>query len=68
MINRTRRDVALKKADAKDIQLFFAERGEEETTIREANLTGSGGFEYWPKGFFSQTEDDLLEILRALDQ
>lgn len=66
MINRTRRDVALKKAEASDIQLFFAERGENETTIREANLTGSGGFQYWPKGFFSQTEDDLLEIIRAL--
>lgn len=67
MINRTRRDVALSKADAKDIQLFFAERGDDETTIREANLTGSGGFEYWPKGFFSQTEEDLLEILRNLE-
>jgi hypothetical protein len=67
MVNRTRRDVALEKADAKDIQLFFAERGEAGTTIREANLTGSGGFEYWPKGFFSQTEEDLLDILRNLE-
>jgi hypothetical protein len=66
MINRTRRDVVLKKANAKDIQLFFAERGEVETTIRAANLSGSGGFEYWPKGFFSQTEDDLLEILKSI--
>lgn len=68
MINRTRREVALKRADPNSIQLFFAERGDEQTLIREGNLNGSGGFEYWPKGFFSQTEDDLLEILKQLNQ
>lgn len=67
MITRTRRAVVLSKAKPSEIQLFFAERGKDSTTIRPANLNGSGGFKYWPKGFFSQTEDDLLDILKALD-
>lgn len=67
MINRTKREVAIKRAEPESLQLFFVERGDEQTIVREGNLNGSSGFEYWPKGFFSQTEDELLEILRAIE-
>lgn len=66
VINRVRRAVVMNDAVEQDIQLFFAERGDDGTEIREGNINGSGGFNYWPKGFFGQTEDDLLDILEAL--
>ena len=68
IINRTRRSVVMGTAESSDVKLIFAESGEFGSTIREASLTGSGGFSYWPKGFFAQTEDDLMDIIRAINE
>jgi predicted ATPase len=68
MVNRIRRGIVLgfQEADLVRIVNFDQnERGLAEAT--SVKMTGSGGFADWPRGFFAQTEEDLLAIIEALE-
>jgi len=68
IVNRIRRGIVLEFIESENVQIVNFEqdsRGLAEVTC--VNLTESGGFADWPRGFFANTEDDLLDIIRALE-
>jgi predicted ATPase len=68
IVNRIRRGVVLGQIDHNLVQLVNFERDDEGLAdVTSVSVTESGGFADWPKGFFAQTEDDLLDIIMALE-
>jgi predicted ATPase len=68
IVNRVRRGVVLGLIDSGSVQMVNFEqdyRGLAQVT--GVDLTESGGFADWPRGFFANTEDDLLDIINALE-
>lgn len=66
MVNRLRRQALAGLVQPDQVSLNFVEKNKAGVSlVHEAELAGSGGFTYWPKGFFGQIEDDLLAILES---
>jgi predicted ATPase len=69
MVNRIRRGVVLGLTPSENIQIVNFEQNEKGLAeVTNVGLTESGGFSDWPKGFFAQTEEDLLDIIEALEE
>jgi predicted ATPase len=45
----------------------FEQKVDGTASVNSVALNGSGGFADWPQGFFAQTEEDLLDIIQALE-
>ncbi len=69
IVNRVRRAVLINpEVDNKKIQMVYFEQEEDGSSkVTNVGVTESGGFADWPQGFFAQTEEDLLDILQALE-
>lgn len=68
MVNRIRRGIVLGSVDSQDVKIVNFEQTENGLTdVHNVSMSSSGGFLDWPKGFFAQTEDDLLAIIEALE-
>ena len=51
------------KANESKIYFFKKEKGELETKIDELNINSEGKIDKWPKDFFDQYENDMMELL-----
>ena len=66
LVTRLRRAVVVSGQDPKIIALQFVARDEKgQVQVTRSDMSKEGTFQYWPKGFFQQTDDDLLAILEA---
>jgi predicted ATPase len=54
---------------SENIQIVnFEQNADGLAEVSNVGLTESGGFSDWPRGFFAQTEEDLLDIIQALEE
>jgi len=68
IVNRIRRGVVLEFIESDDVQIVnFEQDSKGLAQVTCVNLTESGGFADWPRGFFANTESDLLDIIKALE-
>jgi len=68
IVNRIRRGAVLEIIQSETVQLVnFEQDGKGLARVQCVGLTESGGFADWPQGFFANTEEDLLDIIRALE-
>jgi predicted ATPase len=67
IINRlVRRAVESRDIDLSQlIQVFFAQQGQEGTTVEEIRIDPESGVINWPKGFFDQSTDEQEKTIRA---
>jgi len=65
IINGIRIAIKNKKISNKDVLFNFFEKGEEvgQNTIREIYSDENGNLSAWPKGFFDQFENDLMDLM-----
>jgi predicted ATPase len=69
MVNRVRRGAVLGYIDSAQVQLVNFEQDDNGLAIvNNVGMTDSGGFADWPQGFFAETEEDLLDIIMALEE
>ena len=68
IVNRIRRGIVLKSISSELVQMVnFEQNRDGSANVSNVSMTESGGFADWPKGFFAQTEEDLLDIIEALE-
>jgi len=67
LLLRIRRLVAEKKADPKKIAIFYVEKRDGKSTIREISIDNKGYFDKanWPKGFFEDGLRESFGLVRA---
>lgn len=65
LVTRLRRSVVVEGENPGLMGLLFVEQSPHGAVVREAKMDMTGSFDYWPEGFFAQTEDDILMILEA---
>jgi predicted ATPase len=69
MVNRIRRGVVFDRIASEDVLIVnFEQESDGTASVNSVGLNGSGGFADWPQGFFAQTEEDLLDIIQALEE
>jgi predicted ATPase len=69
MVNRIRRGVVFGHIQNEDVKIVnFEQEIDGTASVSSVGLNGSGGYADWPQGFFAQTEEDLLDIISALDE
>jgi len=69
MVNRIRRGVVFDRIANEDVLIVnFEQESDGTASVNSVGLNGSGGFADWPQGFFAQTEEDLLDIIQALEE
>jgi predicted ATPase len=68
MVNRIRRGIVFGNIANEDVLIVnFEQKVDGTASVNSVALNGSGGFADWPQGFFAQTEEDLLDIIQALE-
>ncbi|WP_024954347.1 DUF3696 domain-containing protein [Sulfurospirillum arcachonense] len=65
IINGIRIAIKKKTIDNNNVLFNFFEQGEKlgQNTIREINIDKNGNLSEWPKGFFDQYENDLMDLM-----
>lgn len=65
LLNRVQRRVADGTIEDEDrISIYFVEKPEDKSKIREITMDSSGRFEDWPSGFFQDDFEEAVEILK----
>jgi len=64
IVNRIQRRIAEGSADRDSVAVYFVEKENGVTDLREINIREDGSFDQWPKGFFQEDLDDAIEMLK----
>lgn len=68
LLLRLRRLVADGKISSRDVALYFVEKSEGVSTIRDISLEENGAISKWPKGFFEDSLRESLALATAQSQ
>lgn len=65
LLNRLQRRVVDGSIEDEDsVVIYFVSKEEDESEIREIEISSSGEFSDWPEGFFQDDFEDAMEILK----
>lgn len=65
LLTRLQRRVADGSLDTKNIAVYFCNKGENGTILKELELTEEGNFKEWPKNLFGDELEDHFQIILA---
>jgi predicted ATPase len=65
LVLRIRRRIAEGKVKPESVRIFFVEKIDGVTQVKELKLTESGHFSDWPKGFFEEGYEEAMALARA---